>query len=273
MTASTPLDFTALTERAQATWATGDFHEIGRGIVSVSEALCQSVDPRPGQRVLDVACGAGNTALAAARRYCETAGIDFVPALIERAKLRAAAEGVRIDFRVADAQALPFDDRAFDVVVSVFGVIFAPDQERAANELLRVCKPGGKIGLATWMPEGFGGDFFGTVGKHLPPPPPGLKPPLRWGTDAGLNELLGHGSSGIKTERRTTLSYYRSVDHAVDVFSRYFGPIARAVEVLDAEKQDALRRDVAGILTRYNRATDGTCVFEAQYLEAIITRR
>ena len=273
MAESTQPDFKTLTERAQATWATGDFNEIGRGIVPVSEALCETLDPHPGQRVLDVACGAGNAAIVAARRHCETIGLDFVPALIDRAKLRAAAEGLQIDFRVGDAQALPFPDQTFDVVMSVFGVIFAPDQERAANEMLRVCKPGGKIGVVAWMPEDFGGEFFSTVGKYLPPPPPGFKPPLRWGTDAGLHELLGHGASSIKAERRSTLSYYRSLDHGVDVFCRYFGPVVRALSMLDADKQAALRKDIAGVFSRYNRATDGTLIFEAQYLQAVITRR
>ena len=272
-TTPAPIDYKAVTERQQATWATGDFNEIGRGIVPVSEALCQAVDPRPGQRVLDVACGAGTAALVAARRYCDVAGIDFVPALIDRAKARAAAEGVQIDFRVGDAQALPFPDQSFDVVVSVFGVIFAPDQEKAARELLRVCRPGGKIGLATWIPEGFGGDFFPTVAKYLPPPPPGLKPPLRWGTDAGLAELLGGGASSIKTERRSSISYYRSIGHAVDIFRRYFGPTARAFQMLEPDRQQALERDIEAVLGRYNRATDGTAVLEAQYLESLTTRR
>src|SRR5688572_26092468 len=147
MTTPDGIDYAAVTQRLQATWATGDFHEIARQIVPVSEALVQRVDPRPGQRVLDVACGSGNAALVAARRYCEVTGIDYVPALVERAMARAAAEGVRADFRVVDAQALPFPDASFDVVLSVFGVMFAPDQEKAAKELLRVCRRGGTIGL------------------------------------------------------------------------------------------------------------------------------
>jgi len=166
---STP-DYAHITEHQQKTWATGDFSEVARQVVSVSEDLCRAVDPHAGERVLDVACGSGNTALAVARRYCQVSGIDYVPALIERAKVRAGAEGTSIDFRVADAQALPFGEAAFDAVVSVFGVMFAPDQKKAASELIRVCRPGGRIGLACWMPEGIGGAFFGVHGRYLLPP-------------------------------------------------------------------------------------------------------
>jgi SAM-dependent methyltransferase len=267
-----PIDYRAITERQQATWATGDFHEIARQVVSVSEALCDAVDPHPGRRVLDVACGSGNAALVAARRYCDVAGIDYVPALIDRANIRAAAEGTTIDFRVADAQALPFPDASFDVVLSVFGVMFAPEQERAAGELLRVCRPGGTIGLCTWPPDGMVAEFFATQARYVPPPP-GLNPPLRWGTDAGLVELLGPGTSSIETERRPVFEYFRSIDHAIDVFRTYFGPTARAFQMLDLQQQASLRKDLEAIFKRYNRATDGTAVLEAHYVLVIATRR
>jgi SAM-dependent methyltransferase len=266
------IDYRALTERQQSTWATGDFHEIARQVVSVSEALCEAVDPHAGQRVLDVACGSGNAALVAARRYCDVAGIDYVPALIERANVRAAAEGTKIDFRVADAQSLPFPDASFDAVLSVFGVMFAPDQEKAAQELLRVCRPGGTIGLCTWPPVGMVSEFFATHARYVPPPA-GTKPPIRWGTDAGLVELLGAGTSSIETEQRPVFEYFRSIDHAIDVFRTYFGPTARAFQMLDAERQASLRKDLEAIFQRYNRATDGTAVVEAQYLMVIAIRR
>jgi ubiquinone/menaquinone biosynthesis C-methylase UbiE len=271
-TDSHPVDYRVITERQQATWATGDFHEIGRQVVAVSEALCQAVDPHAGQRVLDVACGSGNAALAAARRYCDVSGIDYVPALVERAKMRASSEGVRIDFRVGDAQALPFTDASFEIVMSVFGVMFAPDQEKAASELLRVCRPSGRVGLCSWMPTDFGGEFFATHARYAPPPP-GVKPPVRWGTDSGLTELFGAATSSIKSERRTVFQYYRSVDHAIDVFRTYFGPTNRAFQMVDAGGQASLRKDLEALFSRYNRATDGTLVLEASYLQTIATRR
>lgn len=270
-TDSNSIDFRVITERQQATWATGDFNEIARQVMSVSEALCQSVDPHAGQRVLDVACGSGNAALVAARRYCEVTGIDYVPALVERAKMRATAEGVKIDFRVGDAQALPFPDASFDVVLSVFGVMFAPDQKKAASELLRVCRPGGRIGLCSWMPEGMASDFFATLARFVPPPP-GVEPPVRWGMDSGLAELLGAGTSSIKSKQRTVFQYFRSLDHAIDVFRTYFGPTSRAFQMLDAGGQEDLRKGIEDVFRRYNRSTDGTVVLEAQYLQAIATR-
>lgn len=265
------MDYQAITSRQQATWATGDFHEVARQLNVVSETLCQAVDLHAGQRVLDVACGSGNVALAAARRYCEVAGIDYVPALIDRARTRAAAEGVPIDFRGADAQSLPFPDGSFDVVLSQFGVMFAPDQEKAAGELLRVCRKGGRIGLVSWMPQGLGGDFFATIGRHVAPPP-GVKPPFRWGTDAGLAELLGPGTSSITSDRRRFFQYYRSVEHAIDVFRTYFGPTARAFQALDPAGQEALRKDIEALFRRYNRATDDTAVIEGEYLQTVAIR-
>lgn len=270
-TGKSSVDYSALTGRQQATWSSGDFHELARQVMPVSDDLCRALDPRAGQRVLDVACGSGNAALIAARRYCEVSGIDYVPALIERAKTRAAAEGTRIDFRVADAQALPFEDAAFDVVVSVFGVMFAPDQEKAAAELLRVCRPGGKIGLACWMPEGFGGDFFRTHAAYAPPPP-GLKPAVRWGTDAGLAELLGKGASSIQSERRAVHQHYRSIEHVVEVLRTCFGPTIRAFEVTDPQKHSSLRKDIEGVLARHNVSTDGTVRLNCEYLQTIAVR-
>ena len=272
MSTESPLDYRVITERQQATWATGDFHEIGRQVVAVSDALCQAVDPHAGQRVLDVACGSGNAALAAARRYCDVSGIDYVPALVGRAKTRASAEGIRVDFRVGDAQALPFADASFDIVLSVFGVMFAPDQEKAASELLRVCGPGGRVGLCSWMPTDFGGEFFAIHARYAPPPR-GVKPPVRWGTHAGLIELFGDGIHAIKSERRTVFQYYRSVDHAIDLFRTYFGPTKRAFQMVDATGQASLRKDLEALFSRYNRAIDGTLVLEAGYLQTIATRQ
>jgi ubiquinone/menaquinone biosynthesis C-methylase UbiE len=271
MESNTSPDYRAVTERQQAAWATGDFHKVARQVVGVSEALVQAADPRPGQRVLDIACGSGNAALVASRRYCEVTGLDFVPALIDRAKQRAAAEGLPVDFRVGDAQALPFPDASFDVVLSTFGVMFAPDQEKAASELLRVCRPGGKIGLATWPPEGMVAEFFRIMSQYVPPPP-GLKPPTRWGTEAGLGELLGAGT-GLQLESRRFFQYFLSVEHMFETFKTYFGPTARAFQSLDASGQESLRREMFDSYNRYNRATDGTVMLESQYVQAVATRK
>ena len=265
------IDYGAITARQQATWATGDLHELARQMLPVSESLVAACDPRAGQRVLDVACGSGNAALVAARRYCDVSGLDFVPSLLDRARQRAAAEGTPIDFQVGDAQALPYPDAHFDVVLSVFGVMFAPDQERAANELLRVCRPGGRIGLCCWIPEGFGGGFCRIVAQYVPPPP-GLKPPVRWGTETGLSELLGSGTSSITAQKWVTSQYYRSIDHAMEVYSTYVGPVSRALEMLDEDDQTSLRRTIRGFFETYNRALDSTAVIEGEYLQIVATR-
>jgi SAM-dependent methyltransferase len=264
-------DFAALTEAGRAIWSSGDFNAIARQVMSAAEDIVHSADPRPGQAVLDVACGSGNAALVAARRYCDVAGIDIAPNLVERARARAEAEGLAADFREGDAQALPFPDASFDVVVSVFGVMFAPDQARAAAELLRVCRPGGTIALANWMPEAFGADFFGAHARHAPPPP-GMPSPLRWGTAEGLGDLLGPGVREIASRRRSIRAYYPSVEQAVDLFATYFGPTIRALNVVGPEGAEALRRDIAAVFERYNRAGDGTAVVETEYLRAVAVR-
>jgi SAM-dependent methyltransferase len=264
-TNSDSTDFRELTARQKETWSTGDFHQIARQNVAMAEVLCHSADLRAGERVLDVACGSGTAALVASRRYCDVTGIDYVPELIARAEQRAAADGLEAVFRVGDAQDLPFSDGSFDSVLSVYGVHFAPDQEKAASEMLRVCRPGGRIALASPVPEGWSGEFFATNAKYVPPPP-GVKPPLRWGTDEGLNELLGESTRSITNEKRTSLQYYRSVDHAVEVFLTYFGPAIRAAAT---EKGNKLSEDLKTVFSKYNRATDGTAVIENTYLLTI----
>lgn len=262
------VDFNAITAAQKETWDKGDFHQIARQNVCIAEALCEAVDPHAGDRVLDIACGSGTAALVAARRYCKVTGLDYVPALIERAKQRAMADDLDIEFKVGDAQSLPFSDGYFSTVLSVYGVQFAPNQEQAAREMLRVCCPGGKIGLATPVPEGWSGDLFATNAKHMPPPP-GIKPPLRWGTDSGLVDLLSEGTRTINSEKRTALQYYRSVDHAVELFLSYFGPAIRASETGD---KVSLRDDLKAVFNRYNRASDGTAVIENTYLLTIAVR-
>ena len=265
------VDFEAITKKQQTVWASGDFNEVARQVMQVSDDLVRAADPRAGQHVLDVACGSGNAALIAARRYCDVIGIDYVPALVERAKVRAAAEGTRIDFRVADAQDLPFPDESFDVVLSVFGVMFAPDREKAAAEMLRVCRPGGKIALACWTPEGFVGEFFKMQSSHVPPLP-GVQPPVRWGTEELLRQLLGPGTREIRTARRISHQYYHSPEHAVELFKTYFGPTHRAFAALDDAGKAALERDMLALFSKHNRAQDGTAYLESEYLEVIATR-
>lgn len=263
--------FEAITERQQQTWATGDFNVISRLTLPMSEALVEAMNPRPGQRVLDVACGTGNAALIASRRFCDVTGIDYVPALVERARTRAEGEGAEIDFQVGDAQALPFPDASFDVVLSAIGVMFAPNQEQAASELLRVCRPGGTIGLASWMPEKFGGDFFAAHARHAPPPP-GIKPPTRWGTEAGLQELIGSGVSRMESNRHKCFAHFLSIDHAFDIHRTYFGPTIQAMKMLDPEAQKDLRQDIEEVFRRYNQATDGSVTLEYEYLQTVAVR-
>ena len=258
----------ALTGQQQAVWAAGDFNEIGRQNVTMAEALCGTVDPRPGSTVLDVACGSGTAALVAARRYCEVHGIDYVPGLVKRARVRAQASGLDATFEVGDAQHLPFPDDHFDVVLSVFGVQFAPHQTQAARELLRVCRPGGIIGLASPIPYGWTGDYFAVQSTYLPLPPD-VPPASRWGTRSGLDELFGEGLTSLTTEVRTNIGQYRSVDHAVEVFSTYFGPTITALEKLPADEGAQLQAEITDVFDRHNRATDGTAAIETHYLETV----
>jgi SAM-dependent methyltransferase len=266
-----PLDYARVTDGQRQMWASGDFSVIARQVVPVSEALCLAADPRPGERVLDLACGSGNAALAAARRYCDVTGVDFVPALIERAQDRASVQGTPVQFEVGDAQALRFTDASFDVVLSVFGVMFAADQEKAAREVLRVCRPGGRIGLASWMPEGWGGDLLATHTRYLPSPP-GLPSPLRWGTEEGVAALVGAGATSVTSTRRTVYQFFRSIDHGVTTFRACFSPTSRAFETLDRAGQEGLGHDLAALFRRYNRSTNGSVALECEYLQSIVVR-
>ena len=265
-------DFAAITGRQQQTWATGDFNVIALSVISASEQLVEAANPRPGQRVLDVACGSGNVAVIAARRYCEVTGIDYVPDLLARARQRAAADGVVVDFREGDAQALPVADGSFDVVLSVFGVMFAPNQAQTAAELLRACRKGGTIGVASWTPDGWGGELFRALSKHVPPPPAGMKPAVRWGTEEGVRELFGSGVTGLTCTKRVFAQLYRSIDHGLDQFFTYYGPTARPYAAADAAGREELRRDLGDVFRKYNEATDGTCAMRSEYLQVIATR-
>ena len=258
--------------RQQAAWSSGDYAIVGTTLQIVGEELCEALDLRSGQSVLDVASGNGNVALAAARRWCEVVATDYVPALLERARARAAADGLRMEFREADAEALPFDDESFDAVVSTFGVMFTPDQERAAAELVRVCRRGGKIGLANWTPDGFIGQLFKTIARYVPPPA-GVKSPALWGDRARLDELFGHHGVTITATARTYVFRYRSPEHWLDIFRTYYGPTLKTFAALGPEAQSALASDLLGLVGRFNRADDGTMVTPSEYLEVVVTRR
>jgi ubiquinone/menaquinone biosynthesis C-methylase UbiE len=266
------IDLRALKARQQAAWSSGDYALIGTTLQIVGEDLCEALDVRAGQSVLDVAAGNGNASLAAARRWCDVVATDYVPALLDRARERAAADRLEIEFREADAEALPFADQSFDTVVSVFGVMFTADQERAAAELVRVCRPGGKIGLANWTPEGFIGQLFATLGRHVPPPA-GLRSPALWGTRARIAELFDGHASAVDAVRREFVFRYRTPEHWLHVFRTFYGPVLKAFAALEPEAQAALERDLLTLIGRFNRSGDGSMVVPSEYLAIVITRR
>ncbi len=269
---ATAPDLTAIKTRQQAAWSSGDYAAVGTTLQIVGEELCEALDLRAGQRVLDVAAGNGNATLAAARRWCDVTSTDYVPALLERGRDRASAEALTIAFQEADAEALPFADNSFDAVLSTFGVMFTASQEKAASEMIRVCRSGGKIGLANWTPEGFIGQIFKIIGKHMPPPA-GAKSPALWGTRARIEEMFGEHASLIRIESRHFVFRYRSPRHWLDVFRTYYGPVLKTFAALRPQEQDALAADLLALIGTSNRSGDATMVVPAEYLEIVITRR
>jgi ubiquinone/menaquinone biosynthesis C-methylase UbiE len=264
-------DLEAVKARQQSAWSSGDYAVIGTTLQIVGEELCEALDIRAGEKVLDVAAGNGNVSLAAARRWCDVTATDYVPALLDRARERAAAERLNIDFRVADAESLPFDSESFDVVVSTFGVMFTPAQDRAAVELVRVCRRGGKIGLANWTPEGFIGQLFRTIGKHVPPPR-GVRSPALWGTPAQMAEQFTPYASSIKATPRNFVFRYRSPKHWLEVFKTYYGPVLKAFGALAPAAQSALDHDLMNLIAQFNRSGDPTMVVPSEYLEVVVIR-
>jgi len=264
-------DFAAIKQRQQATWASGDYAAIGTTLQIVGETLAEAADIRAGEAVLDVAAGNGNATLAAARRYARVTSTDYVPALLDKGRARAVAEGLEVAFQVADAEALPFADASFDAVLSTFGVMFTPEHARAAAELLRVVRPGGRIGLANWTPAGFIGQLFKIIGVHLPPAA-GLKSPALWGSEAHLAELFG-AQAQVRSERRHFHFRYLSAAHFLRVFRELYGPTHKAFAALDANGQQALERDITALLERMNTAGAASLVVPSEYLEVVITKR
>ena len=270
-TAPVQPDLAAVKTRQQAAWSSGDYAIVGTTLQIVGENLCEALDLRPGSKVLDVAAGNGNATLAAARRWCDVTSTDYVRTLLNNGRDRAAAERLKVDFREADAENLPFADKSFDVVMSTFGVMFTADQDKAASEMLRVCRSGGKIGMANWTPEGFIGQLFKTLGKHLPPPA-GVKSPAQWGTRARLEDMFG-ASGEVDAQPRMFVFRYRSAEHWLEVFKTFYGPMLKAFAALDGAKQAALRNDLLLLVGQFNRATDGTMAVRSEYLEVVITKR
>ncbi|SRR5579871_1307079 len=267
--ATLPLDYTAIKQRQQAVWSAGDYAIIGTTLQIVGERLCEAVDMSAGSRVLDVAAGNGNATLAAARRFARVTSTDYVGALLERGKQRAAAECLPVTFQEADAEALPFADGSFDMALSTFGVMFTPNQEKAAAELVRVVRKGGKIGLANWTPEGFVGQLLKIVGRYTPPPA-GIKPPTLWGTAERLGDLFrGHE---INSSVQTFTFRYESPEHWLEVFRNCYGPTNRAFAALDPEKAASLEADILDLLERSNWGRRGSLTVPGEYLEVVITR-
>jgi ubiquinone/menaquinone biosynthesis C-methylase UbiE len=264
------VDLAAVKARQQAVWASGDFAVIGTTLQLVGESLCEAVNLPAGSHVLDVACGNGNASLAAARRFCKVIGVDYVPALLERAAERAAAERLDIEFLEADAERLPFADGLFDVVLSTYGVMFAPDQEQAARELVRVTKPGGIIGLANWTPEGFIGQLLKTVGKHVPPMT-GVASPIYWGVEARLAELFPKVRS-LRATRRNFTFRYTSAEHFIDVFRRFYGPTHKAFGSLAEARQAALAKDLTDLIVDFAEPVRSALAIPGEYLEVVIER-
>ena len=264
-------DLDAIKARQRTTWASGDFGIIGTTLQIVGESLCEAVNVRSGSKVLDVAAGNGNCSLAAARRWCEVTSTDYVPALLDDGRRRAEAERLPITFQEADVEALPFTDGTFDVVLSSFGVMFAPNHEKSASEMLRVCRSNGRIGLANWTPRGFIGRLFAVVGRYVPPPA-GLTPPARWGTEEHLEHLFRASASDIKTTPRDFFFRYRSPQHWVDVFRSWYGPVHKAFAGLPAEKQPQLEKDLIDLIAEFNTSGDSTMIVPGEYLEVVVVK-
>ncbi len=265
-------DLKAIKAKQQAAWSSGDYAVVGTTIQIVGEQLAEAMDLRAGQKVLDVAAGNGNFTLAAARRWCDVTSTDYVENLLQRGQQRAEAERLAVTFQQADAENLPFAEGSFDAVASTFGGMFSPDQSRTAGEMLRVCRSGGRIGLANWTPDGFIGQMFKTIGKHLPPPA-GVKSPALWGTREWIDKAFRAGSTSLIAEPRHFVFRYRSAQHFLDVFRAFYGPMLKAFEALNAAGRKALSQDIIELIERFNRSGDESMVVSGEYLEVVVTKR
>lgn len=270
MTKPAAVDLAAVKTRQQAAWGSGDYAIVGTTLQIVGEMLCEAVDLRSTDRVLDVAAGNGNATLAAARRFADVTSSDYVESLLARGRQRAEAERLPVTFQVADAESLPFADAEFDVVLSTFGVMFTPDQAKAAAELLRVCRRGGRIGLANWTPDGFIGRLFKLIGRYVPPAL-GVVSPALWGTRAHLEALFGEGVA-IAATSRDFVFRYRYPEHWIAVFRDFYGPVHKTFGALDPQAAKALESDLLTLIGEFNRSDDGTMVVPSEYLEVVVAK-
>ncbi len=264
-------DYSAIKAKQQQVWGSGDYSQVGSTLQITGEELCESMDLHSGQSVLDVAAGNGNATMAAARRFCEVTSTDYVEALLNESKQRAQANHLAVNYQQADAEALPFEDESFDNVMSTFGVMFTPNQQQSASEMLRVCKKGGKIGMANWTPDGFIGQLFKVIGKYNPPPQ-GVNSPANWGTQDFLQREFGEQASNIQVNEKNYSFRYKSPQHWMEVFRNYYGPTLKTFEMLDAPKAEALEADIYALLDQFNTATDGTLIVPSKYFEVVIEK-
>lgn len=264
-------DYNAIKAKQQIAWGSGDYSRVGVTLQITGEQLCEAMDLRAGQTVLDVAAGNGNASLAAARRFCKVLSTDYVPDLLEHSQQRAQADGLAIDYQQADAEKLPFYNSRFDNVVSTFGVMFTPNQAQTASELIRVCKPGGKIGLVNWTPKGFIGQLFKIIGQYITPPT-GLNSPAAWGTKAFIETNFGSHASSIQLKERNFVFRYQSPQHWLDIFSTYYGPLVKTYEALDKHTSKRFSNEILDLIDKLNTADDGTMVVASEFLEVIVTK-
>ena len=267
----TNTDFDAIKSKQQTAWGSGDYGRIGVTLQITGEQLCESMDLRSGQSVLDVAAGNGNATMAAARRFCNVTSTDYVQSLLDESYKRCQTESLAADFQLADAENLAFDDNSFDNVISTFGVMFTPNQNQSASELIRVCKPGGNIGMANWTPDGFIGQLFKTIGKYVAPAA-GISSPAKWGTQAFLEENFSTACSCIETQIQVFNFRYQSPAHWLDLFSNYYGPLLKTFEALDSVNKQQLKDDILKLIDNFNQADDGTAVIASEYLQVVITK-
>src|SRR5215467_5857755 len=268
---TTALSLEEVKNRQQKTWSSGDYGKVAWITVPLADVLCDAADLRSSSAVLDVATGTGHVALAAARRFCTVTGIDYVPGLLQQARARASTEALAVEFAEADAEKLPYPDASFDYVLSAIGVMFTADHQRAANELLRVCRSGGKVGLANWTPDGFVGQMLKLVGRHVPPPP-GIRPPTGWGTEEGVRELLGASAAELAFATATVRQRFPSPEFFADFFLTNYGPTFKASQELTPEGRLAFRDDLIALATASNLATDGTLVSDWEFLVTVATK-
>lgn len=269
---TTQPEMESLKTRLKSTWMAGDFGQVAKVIEDSGTEFIDRLNLKPGDRVLDVACGTGNLAIPAAQAGADVIGVDIAPNLLEQARARAAAEGLKIQLDEGDAENLPYPDNSFDVVATMYGAMFAPRPELVSKELVRVCKPGGRIAMANWTPSGFIGQMFKTTGKHVPPPP-NMPSPIKWGDEATVRERLSDGLADLKfTPRMCTFAYPFAPAEVVESFRLYYGPTQKAFASLDQNAQAALRKDLEQLWADFNQATDGTTRVDSEYLEVIATK-